>query len=229
MTGARGLRRFRWQLIAVAGAAVLALALILVLALTGPAAPTAQPAGGGAPAPTSTTQQEPESTSASAKELAARPLPPARPDRLEIPSIDVRTGPIIDLGLEPDGTLEVPEDAVTTGWFTQSPTPGEVGPAIIAAHVDYRNVPGMFHRLHELRPGAEVTVHREDGTSVVFTVTAVERYPKAEFPTERVYGNTEEPELRLITCGGAFDRSEGEYLDNVVAYARMTGAHRVPK
>ncbi|TQJ04083.1 class F sortase [Amycolatopsis cihanbeyliensis] len=223
------MRRFRWQLIAAAGTAVVALVVILAVALTGPGVPTAEPAGAAAPVPTTTAEPAPETTSAGAGELPARPLPPARPGRLEIPSIDVRTEPIIDLGLEPDGALEVPEDAVTTGWFTQSPTPGEAGPAIIAAHVDYRNVPGMFHRLHELRPGAEATVHREDGTSVVFTVTAVERYPKAEFPTERVYGNTEGPELRLITCGGAFNRAEGEYLDNVVAYARMTGTHRATK
>ncbi|SFA83934.1 Sortase family protein [Amycolatopsis marina] len=141
---------------------------------------------------------------------------------MEIPAIGVSTGEIIDLGLEPDGALEVPADAVTAGWFSKSPTPGELGPSVIAGHVDYRKVPGVFFRLHELPVGEQVTVHREDGTSVEFTVDRVERYPKAEFPTDEVYGNTEVPELRLITCGGAFDSSSGEYVDNVVAYATMT-------
>ncbi len=178
------------------------------------------------PPPVTAAAQEPSTSAPSAtRQAGTEPLARSEPAWLEIPAIGVRTDEIIELGLEPDGALEVPEDAVTTGWFEQSPTPGETGPSIIAGHVDYDNVPGVFHRLHELPVGADVTVHRADGTSVVFTVDEVERYPKAEFPTERVYGNTTEPELRLITCGGAFDSSSGNYLDNVIAFATMTGVN----
>ncbi|MFI5559144.1 class F sortase [Amycolatopsis japonica] len=150
------------------------------------------------------------------------PLAPAKPARLEIPAIGVRTGEIVDLGLAGDGTLQVPHDAITTGWFTGGPAPGEIGPAVLAGHVDYKKVPGVFVRLKELKAGDEALVHREDGSTAVFTVYAVERHPKASFPTEKVYGDTTGPELRLITCGGDFDSSTGNYLDNVVAFAKLT-------
>ncbi|RSN37037.1 class F sortase [Amycolatopsis sp. WAC 04169] len=197
----------RWPVPLVVGTLI---GVVLAAALTACAAP---PSGKVAsPAP-------PSSVSSVAE---APPLAPAKPARLEIPAIGVRTGEIIDLGLAGDGTLEVPHDAITTGWFTGGPAPGEIGPAVLAGHVDYKKVPGVFVRLKELKAGDEALVHREDGITAVFTVYAVERHPKASFPTEKVYGDTTGPELRLITCGGDFDSSTGNYLDNVVAFAKLT-------
>jgi sortase (surface protein transpeptidase) len=138
-----------------------------------------------------------------------------------VPAIGVATGPLLALAIDAAGALEVPPDAATAGWFTLGPTPGVRGPAVIAAHVDYAGTPGVFHRLHDLAPGDQVTVTRADGTEAVFDTYRVDRYAKSEFPTERVYGDTDEPELRLITCGGAFDTRSGQYRDNVVAYARL--------
>ncbi len=149
-------------------------------------------------------------------------LPAAKPASLSIPAIGVRAGSIADLGLTPGGELQVPPDATTVGWFTGAPSPGEVGPAVLAAHVDYKHVPGAFGKLKDLRSGELVRVGRADGRTAVFTVYRVDRYAKADFPTDEVYGDTTEPELRLITCGGAFDRSSGNYLDNVVAFAKLT-------
>lgn len=149
-------------------------------------------------------------------------LASSKPTSLEIPSISVRTGRIIDLGLMPDGALQVPPDAGTVGWFTGAPTPGEAGPAVLAAHVDYKRVPGVFVRLKQLHQGEQVTVGRADGRTAVFTVYQVDLYSKTSFPTDRVYGDTPGPELRLITCGGAFDHSSGNYVDNVVVFARLT-------
>lgn len=149
-------------------------------------------------------------------------LPAAKPASLSIPAIGVRAGSIADLGLTPGGELQVPPDATTVGWFTGAPSPGEVGPAVLAAHVDYKHVPGAFSKLKDLRSGELVRVGRTDGRTAVFTVYRVDRYAKADFPTDEVYGDTTEPELRLITCGGAFDRSSGNYLDNVVAFAKLT-------
>lgn len=149
-------------------------------------------------------------------------LPAAKPASLSIPAIGVRADGITDLGLTAKGELEVPGDAKTVGWFTGAPSPGEVGPAVLAAHVDYKHVPGAFSRLKDLRPGEQAKVGRADGRTAVFTVYRVERYAKAEFPTDQVYGDTTDPELRLITCGGAFDRASGNYLDNVVVFARLT-------
>ena len=194
---------------------VLAVALVLVLS---PKAPQEI-------APPSPAATNPASTASVAHTPAttADGLPAAKPASLTIPAIDVRAEGITDLGLLPDGALEVPGDATTVGWFTGAPSPGEAGPAVLAAHVDYKHVPGAFSRLKELRPGEQVRVGRTDGRVAVFTVYRVDRYAKAQFPTDQVYGDTAEPELRLITCGGEFDRSSGNYLDNVVAYARLTG------
>jgi sortase (surface protein transpeptidase) len=151
-------------------------------------------------------------------------LPASKPVSLEVPSIGVRTGKLMDLGLNPDDSLEVPPDAVTAGWFTQAPTPGEAGPSVIAGHVDYHRVPGVFVRLRELKAGAEAIVHRTDGTTAVFTIYRVDHYPKSSFPTDKVYGDTAEPELRLITCGGEFDQAARQYTDNVVAYGKLARA-----
>jgi LPXTG-site transpeptidase (sortase) family protein len=139
--------------------------------------------------------------------------------RIEIPAIGV-DAPVVPLGLEPSGTLEAPEGLAETGWWTDGPEPGEAGPAVVAGHVDSRAGPAVFYRLNELRPGDGVEVVREDGSSVAFVVERLEQHPKADFPTEAVYGDTEGSALRLITCGGAFDRSTGHYLDNVIVYAR---------
>jgi sortase (surface protein transpeptidase) len=147
---------------------------------------------------------------------------PAAPLALEIPAIGLRSDGLVGLGIGRDGALEVPAKAETAGWYDLSPVPGEPGPAVIAGHVNWSGTPGVFSRLHELEPGAEVDVHRTDGRVAVFTVERVEEYAKKAFPTEEVYGNTDGPELRLITCGGAFNRATGHYVDNLVAYARLT-------
>jgi hypothetical protein len=159
--------------------------------------------------------------SPSAPATPAPAVPASHLTSLSAPAIGVRTGALMELGLDADGALEVPPDAATAGWFTLGPSPGEPGPAVIAGHVDYAGVRGVFARLHELAPGDEVSVRRDDGSAAVFAVYRVERYPKSGFPTEQVYGDTAGPELRLITCGGVFDRGSGHYLDNVVAYARL--------
>jgi sortase (surface protein transpeptidase) len=141
-----------------------------------------------------------------------------RPVRLRIPVIGVDTG-VMALGLLPDGSLEVPPDGTTAGWYVGSPTPGQQGPAVLAAHVDWKGAKAVFYDLAALRAGDEVRVDRRDGSGVRFAVTRVAQYPKDRFPTDEVYGNVDSPQLRLITCGGAFDRGAGSYRDNIVVYA----------
>ncbi|WP_336031241.1 class F sortase [Geodermatophilus sp. FMUSA9-8] len=148
-------------------------------------------------------------------------LPPSDPVRVEIPALDM-TSSLMDLGLERDGSMEVPPGAYPAGWFEQSPTPGELGPAVLAAHVDWGGEPGAFSGIDELLPGDAVVVDRADGTTAVFTVDRVEEHAKDEFPTEDVYGDLDHAGLRLITCGGAFDEASGDYLDNVVVFAHLT-------
>jgi LPXTG-site transpeptidase (sortase) family protein len=117
--------------------------------------------------------------------------------------------------------MQVPplSSASVAGWFTGSPRPGAVGSAIIVGHIDSEGAPAVFYRLDELRPGDDVYVKRADGTTAKFRVTSRQTYLKDHFPTQTVYGPTPDAELRLITCGGAFDPATRHYLSNIVVYA----------
>ena len=146
--------------------------------------------------------------------------PAVPPVRLVIPAIGVATG-LTRLGLEPDGAMAVPDDFQEAGWFTQGPAPGQPGPAVIAGHVDSQSGPAVFYRLRELRAGQAILVQRADGTRLRFVVEGARSYPKAAFPTAAVFGPVPGAALRLITCGGAFDRASRSYRDNLVVFARL--------
>ena len=170
------------------------------------------------PAPTGPIVGPPAALPRSARQTSARPVPVARPVSLVIPMIGVKTQ-LIELGLTAGGALQVPSTTTVAGWYTGSPRPGAIGPAIIEGHVDSLTGPGVFYRLSELQPGDRIYVRRADGTTVEFRVTAAQTYLKAYFPTAAVYGPTPDPELRLITCGGTFDYATGHYLSNTIIYA----------
>ncbi|GLW94536.1 class F sortase [Actinokineospora globicatena] len=144
-----------------------------------------------------------------------------RPVRLRIPAIGVDT-PLIDIGTDNTGELIPPVAADVAGWFTAGPVPGAVGPALLAGHVDSHAGPGVFFRLVDLRPGDRVEVDRADGTRVTFAVAATTRAPKTAFPTDLAYAPVPGPELRLVTCGGAFDRAARSYRDNIIVEAYQT-------
>ena len=145
-------------------------------------------------------------------------MPP--PTRITIPAIGV-SAPVIPLGLNPDGTLEVPKDFDDTGWFTEAAEPGELGAAVIAGHVDSKSGPAVFYRLRALRRGDLIDITLKDRSKVRYVVTSSLQVPKDRFPTDRVYAQTSRPTLRLITCGGEFDGSTGQYLDNYIVFARI--------
>ncbi|MDR6318690.1 class F sortase [Actinoplanes couchii] len=158
-------------------------------------------------------------------ELTTGPLmSTSPPTRVVIPALGVDV-PLTGLGLQADGTMQVPTDATAVGWYTKAPTPGSLGPAVLAGHVDYRKQPGTFKRLADLEPGDSVDVDRADGSMAMFTVVKVERHAKTRFPTDAVYGAINRAGLRLITCGGDFDDASGHYEDNIVVYADLTMAH----
>jgi hypothetical protein len=145
------------------------------------------------------------------------------PERIVIPAIGVDAD-VIDLGLQDDGTMEVPSDFAQTGWFDRGPKPGRVGPAVIAGHVDDRSGPAVFYDLEKLEPGDEIEIHGEDGEVVTFVVRETQQHPKDDFPTEDVYAGTPGPELRLITCSGEFDQGERSYRDNTIVFAERIDA-----
>jgi LPXTG-site transpeptidase (sortase) family protein len=205
-------------------AVVLAAGLLVIaggtagLLVTRHGTPAMRPAAvgvGALPAPTGPIVAPPQS---------AQPRPVARPVELTIPLIGVQTG-LMYLGLNSDGDMQVPPlaEASVAGWYRGSPRPGAIGSAIIVGHVDNTRGPGVFFRLRELRRGDKIYVRRADGTLVEFRVTSVQIYLKDHFPTEQVFGPTPDAELRLITCGGVFDKAIGHYLSNIVVYAVEVG------
>ncbi|WP_327314909.1 class F sortase [Streptomyces sp. NBC_01235] len=155
---------------------------------------------------------------------SAPALPPSPPDRVRIPAIHV-DAPLTGLALTPSGGLDVPpaEKKNLAGWYEAGTTPGETGTAIVAGHVDNADGPAVFYDLGALRKGSVIEVDRRDGSVAVFTVDAVEVYQARAFPDEKVYGAARRPELRVITCGGAYSRSTG-YQGNVVVFAHLTGS-----
>jgi sortase (surface protein transpeptidase) len=144
------------------------------------------------------------------------------PTRLVIPAVEVDTD-LIPLGLGADGTLDVPAAGFPAGWYTGAPTPGELGPAVIAGHIDW-NGPGVFFAISHLVPGDAVLVTREDGSVATFAVVEVAEFGKEDFPTALVYGGIDFAGLRLITCGGVFNRKAGHYEDNIVVFASLVSS-----
>ncbi|MEU9180736.1 class F sortase [Streptomyces sp. NPDC048550] len=195
---------------------------LALAALTGcggaPAAPTPPPhiAAATAPAPAA-------ASSAGAAAAPAAPLPASEPVRVRIPAAGVDAGPLLELGLAANGTVEVPSvaDGNRIGWYTKAVTPGETGPAVLIGHFDTARGPAVLRNVSKIRTGDEITVSRADGTTAVFRVRELEQVDKKNFPTAKVYGNTARPELRVITCGGEI--TEGHRPDNIIVYADLVG------
>jgi Sortase domain len=149
----------------------------------------------------------------------------SKPIALSIPAIDVNSPGMMHLGRNAQGSLQVPPpgpDYDKVAWYRESPTPGSMGPAVLVGHIDSKaKGPSVFFRLGDLRPGNLIKITRADKSVVTFKVSDVKRFHKADFPTDLVYGNTDHPALRIITCGGPFDRDSGSYVDNIVVLAAL--------
>ena len=141
-----------------------------------------------------------------------------RPVSIAIPAVGVDAR-VVPVGLAADRAMEVPPVDLA-GWYEPGPRPGEAGPAVVVGHVDSRSGPAVFFRLGKLRRGDRIAIGQEGGAVRSFRAERVERHPKTALPVRRIWNRTRQPVLRLITCGGSFDRSTGHYRDNVVVYAR---------
>ncbi|OKI25621.1 class F sortase [Streptomyces sp. CB03911] len=150
------------------------------------------------------------------------PLAASEPVRIKIPAIRV-DAPVSALGLDRDQHLSTPPtgNKNLAGWYRDGPSPGAAGNAITIGHADTDKGPAVFYRLGLLRPGDRIEVTRRDRTTAVFSIDAVKVFPKNAFPDATVYGPTARPELRVITCGGAYDKHTG-YRSNTVVFSHLT-------
>jgi LPXTG-site transpeptidase (sortase) family protein len=142
----------------------------------------------------------------------------SNPTHIYIPAIALHSN-LMRLGLLKDGSLQVPPTGFPAGWYTGSPTPGEIGPSIIAGHIDW-NGPGVFYHLNRVRIGDQIMVTRADGKIAKFAVTRIASFLKNKFPTSAVYGNLSYPGLRLITCGD-YDFKLHKYVRDLVVFATL--------
>ncbi|WP_248966075.1 class F sortase [Sphaerisporangium perillae] len=182
-------------------------------------APSVGPGGPGQPL----TQADPTAPPPAPPLPAAPAMQPSTPKRLIIKKLGINA-PIKPVGTDKKGAIETPpiNNPNLVGWYQFGPTAGQAGPAVMLGHKDTTTRTAVFARLHELQYGDTIEVTRMDGTTAIFTVGGIEQADKQTFPTSRVYGNADAAELRLITCGGTYNRSTGHYVDNVIVYARMT-------
>ncbi|MBO4258836.1 class F sortase [Streptomyces griseorubiginosus] len=158
---------------------------------------------------------------------AVRPLGDALPQRLDIPDLRVQA-PVVARGLDAKGAVDPPpfDQAGVVGWYAAGARPGAAGTALMVGHVDTETRPAVFYRLSALRPGETIRVVRDDGKVAEFTVDDVRVIARDGFDAQKAYGQRQSgrAELRLITCGGSFDRTRGSYTANVVVSAYLTGS-----
>ncbi|MFE5631018.1 class F sortase [Streptomyces sp. NPDC056470] len=156
-----------------------------------------------------------------ARPVAHAPQERARPVKVAVPAIFIEA-PVTPLGLDRKGQLGAPplSTPMTVGWHRHGPSPGDAGTAVLVGHRDTATGPAIFLNLKMLRRGDAVKVTRADRRIAVFTVDEVQTYTKDKFPNRKVYGHSSRAELRLITCGGRFDKKHG-YSANVVVFAHL--------
>jgi sortase (surface protein transpeptidase) len=143
----------------------------------------------------------------------------ARPHHIAIPTIGV-DAEVVAVGLEDDGTMEIPADVATIGWFEPGVRPGQRGTAVLAGHVDSRaQGPGAFFALRDLDVDDVVVTTGEDGQPQRWRVVSRTRFAKEQLPIDELFTRHGDPRLVLITCGGSFDATARSYSDNIVVSA----------
>ena len=200
-------------------------ALAAAVACAGGASVSAFGVFDGTPAQAGATYIPPSITTVAprlASDPRARPLARSAPVEIRIPGIGVNA-PVMKVGREADGTVQVPplEEHNLTGWFRYGPAPGQRGAAVILGHVDSTTGISVFYYLKNMHAGDKVYVTLADGKVAAFAVDGLQRVAKDAFPTASVYGKSGYPSLRLITCGGPFDKATGHYVDNIIVYAHL--------
>jgi LPXTG-site transpeptidase (sortase) family protein len=143
-----------------------------------------------------------------------------KPTEIKISALNI-DAPVTNLGLNSDGTLAVPKKDGDVGWYTGSEAPGGTGPTVMVGHLDSIRGAAVFINLKKIKAGDEISINREDGSSVIYKVDRMETYSQNNFPTNAVYGAINYAGIRLITCSGTFSRLSGHYSDNLVVYGSL--------
>ena len=167
-------------------------------------------------------------TLAAARDVGRVPTAPGAlaalvtPEQIEIPKLHVKA-PIVAIGTTAGRELAVPTDPRVVGWWRHGAAPGaRHGTAVLAGHINYAGVEGSLARIGTLDPGDVVYVrglHKGKRTTVRFKITGVRTYQKTALPYRQIFDQSTVGRLAIVTCGGPFDASTGNYLNNIVAYA----------
>lgn len=159
--------------------------------------------------------------------MPIRPLAASNPLRISYPAIKA-TSSLVGVGLDAKNEMVVPPTSQPqqAAWYNRAPTPGALGPSVVLGHINGNGKPGVFTDLAKAQKGQFVFIDRADGTTAIFTIYDVQTVPKEKFPTKEVYGNVPDAQIRLITCGGALDTVNRNYLSNVIAYGVLTGVKK---
>lgn len=154
------------------------------------------------------------------------PLAAAAPARVDVPSIGIQA-PVVARDLDAQGAIDPPpyEQPGSVGWWRGGAQPGAAGTALMVGHVDTKSKPAVFYGLSSAQPGEKVRVVRSDGSVAEFTIEDVRVHERAGFDPDKAYGPRVEgrAELRLVTCGGTYDKKTRQYTANVVVSAYLTG------
>ncbi len=150
----------------------------------------------------------------------ARPAGPLMlPLRLVVPRLGV-DAPIVAVGLTGDGAMDVPQHASEVGWYQYSARPGTKGNAILAGHLDWYGVEGVFRHLAELGKGDAVVVRAADGQERPYAIEWLREFDVASAPVAEIFAPLAVPALTLITCGGQWNPRTRRYDRRVVARAQ---------
>lgn len=214
-------RAWRWFTLGLLLAAVAAVLVTLALRPPQPEHPATGVEDGVDTSASPASPTSPASPASPTRTPSSAPGPVALPEYLSIPAIGVATD-LVRLGLQPDRTVEVPQDAARAGWFDEGPPPGQPGASVVLGHVDSVEGPAVFYRLAQLRPGDRVQVSLSDGSVARFAVRRVATFANDDFPSEQVYaGNPVQRTLNLVTCGGWYDADLGGWQGNVVVFTEL--------
>jgi LPXTG-site transpeptidase (sortase) family protein len=145
---------------------------------------------------------------------------PIVPTRLRVPSLGIDAN-IEDVGVRSNGEMDVPGNVWNAGWLNTSVRPGEVGNAVMAGHLNSLRGGAVFLQLDKLNVGDKIYVSDKWGWELTFEVAEKAAYEPANAPLDRIFGNSSDRMLNLITCTGDFIPNELTYNKRLVVYTKL--------